>query len=596
MTANGPTTAPKKPGWIPSWRKGGVLALATVAVLGMFTAARWHGETLDTGPIMHKVQKADFFHDIIERGELESASNVEIRCEVKSRNTSGTTIIELIPEGTLVKPGDVICKLDATALENDRTTELIMTANAEADVIKSRTIFANAILAKEEYLKGTYVQTEKSIAAELAVAKEDLRRAEEYLEYSKILKSKGYITGTQLQGDTFSVEKARNSLAAVEKKYEALQRYTLKKMERQLTTDIEAAEAHLKAEEHALSLEKGKLDEIEAQIVKCTIKAPSPGQVVYANVTSTWGGREVIIEAGSTVRERQEIVRLPDHTKMQVRAKVNEARVAMVMVGMPATVRLDALPDRTFRAEVARVSEYPAPTNRFTSSVKEYETLVRVLEPPAGCRPGLTAEVKIHLEHLSDVVQVPVQAVLEHGEQHYVVLRDGDQLQAKEVKLGSTNDKFVVIREGLAEDQEVVLNSGAVRGKLALPELAPETSPLQLANRQAAVDREAKSGERPAGNAKATSAKKKPHAAEHRPPKTADAPRPGDSPEQLFAKLDRNSDGKLQAAELPDQFRSYLKNTDRNADGAITPTEWPSLISKFLLRADRDRPASGAGL
>jgi multidrug resistance efflux pump len=571
------------------------VALAVVLALGLFLAARYHTETLDAGPIMHKVQKADFFHDIIERGELESASNVEIRCEVKSRNTSGTTIIELIPEGTLVKAGDVICRLDATALENDRTTELIMVANAEADVIKSRTVLANAILAKEEYLKGTYVQNEKSTSAELAVAREDLRRAEEYLEYSKILKSKGYITGTQLQGDTFAVEKARNSLEAVQKKFEALQRYTLKKMERQLTTDIEAAEAHLKAEEHALSLEKGKLEEIENQIAKCTIKAPSPGQAVYANVTSTWGGREVIIEAGSTVRERQEIVRLPDHTKMQVRAKVNEARVAMVMVGMPATVRMDAMPDRTFRAEVARVSEYPAPTNRFTSSVKEYETLVRVLEPPAGCRPGLTAEVKIHLEHLSDVVQVPVQAVLEHGDQHYVVMRDGDQLQAKEVKLGSTNDKYVVIREGIGENQEVVLNAGAVRSKLSLPELAPEVSPLQLANRQAAADREKGAG---TGAAKAkvhAAGKKKSHAADRQPKTAGNAPR-GDSPEQLFAKLDRNSDGKLQAAELPEQFRSYLKTTDRDGDGAITPSEWTGLISKFLLRADRDRPTAGAGL
>jgi multidrug resistance efflux pump len=591
MTTAGQTTGTNRIRRALFSRKGLVLAVLGVALAGALPlASRWQGEDADSGPLMHKVQKGDFFHDITERGELESASNVEIRCEVKSRNTAGTTIIELVPEGSLVKPGDVICKLDSTALENDRTTEQISVSNAEAEVIRSRTLLANAILAKEEYLKGTYVQNEKSISAELAVAKEDLRRAEEYLEYSKILKSKGYITGTQLQGDMFAVEKARNSLAAVEKKFEALQRYTLKKMERQLTTDIEVAEARLKADEHALSLEKGKLEEVEKQIERCTIKAPSPGQVVYANVTSTWGGREIIIEAGSTVRERQEIVRLPDHTKMQVRAKVNEANVAMVMVGMPATVRLDAMPDRTFRAEVARVSEYPAPTNRFTSSVKEYETLVRVLDPPPGCRPGLTAEVKIHIEQLSDVVQVPVQAVIEQAGQHFVVVRDGDGLRVQEVKLGSTNDKFVVVREGLAEEQEVVLNSGAVRSRVSLPEVAAEHPPIHATAKQRGAGG-------PRHMAKAAS-HSQPTAKEE--PRTdgreANASEPAATPEQLFARLDRNGNGKLEAGELPDQFRSYLKTRDRNHDGAISLAEWTALVAKLGTPVRHERQSTRAGL
>jgi multidrug resistance efflux pump len=589
MTTAGQTTVRTRLRRLLTWRKTLGLLLIASLLAGLLLAAQQHRESADKGPLMHKVQKADFFHDITERGELESASNVEIRCEVKSRNTSGTTIIELVPEGTLVKAGDLICKLDSTALENDRTTELINVSNAEAEVIKTRTVLANAQLAKEEYLKGTYIQNEKSIAAELAVAEEDLRRAKEYLGYSKILKSKGYITETQLQGDTFAVEKAQNTLLAVQKKFDALRRYTLKKMERSLTTDIEVAEARLKADEHALSLEKGKLEEIENQIQRCTIKAPSPGQVVYANVTSTWGGREVIMEAGSTVRERQEIVRLPDHTKMQVRARVNEANVAMVMVGMPATVRLDAMPDRTFRAEVARVSEYPAPTNRFTSSVKEYETIVRILEPPPGCRPGLTAEVKIHLEQLSDVVQVPVQAVIEHGEQHFVVMRDGEGFRTQEVKLGSTNDKYVVIREGLSEDQEVVLSSGAVRAKLTLPEVAPERPPVQMTaiHRAAAAPPQAKPGA--AGN-------RARHPGKPRQANAAGENGSAGTPEQLFARLDRNGDGKLQTEELPEQFRAYLKTVERNGDKSINLREWAALVAKQGLRAQRGGRASGAGL
>lgn len=567
-----PNSSPRRA--FSSWgTMAGLVAAVVVPAIGLSIFARFRGQSEEAGPMMHKVQKADFLHDVTERGELESASNVQILCEVKGRNTGGTTIIEIVPEGTIVKQGDLICKLDSSALDSDRLGKLIDVATAEANVIKAKTALSNAVLAKEEYILGTYVQTEKSLSADLAVANEDLRRAEEYVGYSKILKSKGYITGAQLQGDIFAVDKARNTLQACEKKYDGLKKYTLKKMTAGLQTDIEVAQAQLKAVTHSFELEKEKLEDIETQIAKCTVKAPSAGQVVYANITNTWGGREIIIEAGVTVRERQEIVRLPDHTKMQVRAKVNEGNVAMVMVGMSATVRLDAMPDRTFPARVEKVSEYPAPTNRFTSSVKEYETIVRILEPPPGCRPGLTAEVKIHLEHLADVVQVPVQAVLEHGEHHYVVMRGPEALRTHEVTLGSTNDKYVVVREGLSPGDEVVLNSTAVRNSLKLPELLPERPAAQMAAHG-----------RPAGSADAGAQANGETASAPSTivPAGPAAARRKDSPSnsaQLFANLDKNRDGRLQADELPPQYRAWLKTGDLNHDGVIDRTEWAALAA-----------------
>ena len=48
----------------------------------------------------------EFVHEIVERGNVESASNVEIRCEVKMRGKS-ITILEIVPEGTYVEPGQV---------------------------------------------------------------------------------------------------------------------------------------------------------------------------------------------------------------------------------------------------------------------------------------------------------------------------------------------------------------------------------------------------------------------------------------------------------------------------------------------------------
>ncbi len=548
----------------------------------------------DSGPMMHVVELGDFLHDITERGELESGSNVEIRCEVKNWTSAGTTIIEIVPEGTLVQPGDIVARLDSTNLDNERTRQLISVANSEAEVIKARTTYDNAVLAKEEYMEGQFRQLVNAVESEVFVSQENLRRAEEYLEYSKTLKKKGYITPSQLEADSFAAAKAAKDLESAQKKMEVLLDYTRRKMLKQLESDVETAEAKLKAQEHSYDLERTKLADIENQLEKCTIRAPAAGQVVYANQTNGWGGREVIIEAGCAVRERQEIIRLPDHTKMQVKGKINEANVAMVRVGMSASVRLDAFPNSEFEGVVQRVNEYPAPTSRYTSSVKEYETIIRILNPPAGARPGLTAEVRIHVEYIPDVVQVPVQTIFEHGDRHYCVVRgeNGDWV-ASELKTGSSNDKFVVVREGLATGDAIVLNAGSVRSKLELPDLPPPERPrpptFPLAGNPQAADR-------PRGGLAEDDAL--PPASAHGAKRDTRARKNGasvftGSPAALFLRLDKNRDGKLALSELDDTQRARAATADANHDGFLDRQEWAAAVAK-LQAPEADVPPQAA--
>ena len=59
-----------------------------------------------------------FEHFVVERGELQSSSNVEVRCLVKGRSSSSSiNIIEIVPEGTWVEEGDFLVRLDDAALQ-----------------------------------------------------------------------------------------------------------------------------------------------------------------------------------------------------------------------------------------------------------------------------------------------------------------------------------------------------------------------------------------------------------------------------------------------------------------------------------------------
>src|SRR5690606_13790540 len=135
----------------------------------------------------------------------------------------------------------------------------------------------------------------------------------------------------------------------------------------------------------------------------------------------------------------------------QVAARINESRIDRVREGMPVEVRIDALPGVVAKGRVTRVSEYPLPGNWYSSSIKEYGAYVEIDTVVPGMRPGMTAQVAIQVEHIPEALQVPVQAVVERGGKHYCLVDTPDGPAAREVLIGSTNDRFVVIKDGLKE-------------------------------------------------------------------------------------------------------------------------------------------------
>ena len=543
------------------------LALATALPAASYVILpKLSRSTSDSGPMMYCVERGDFIHEITERGNVESSKNVEIRCEVKAKGSSGTTILEIVPEGSMVKEGDILARLDSSALEINRTNQSIICSNSKAVLIQAKKDYETAVIAKKEYLEGQYQQAEQTILNEKFMAQEDLSKAKEYVNYSEQLAARGYIPQQQLEADHFAVDKAANALNMAETKLKVLQKFTRKKMEVQLESDIKTAEARMKAQEASHELDKAHLEEIENQIAKCVIRAPQDGQVVYANETNWRGSKQVIIDAGEMVRERQAIIRMPDSKQMNVVAKINEANVALVSPGMPATVRLDAFPELELQGTVQKVGEFPVPTSWFGSSVKEYETTVQIDETPPGLRPGLTAEVRILVEHVPEAIQAPVQSVFEHGEKYYCVSVEDGRYLAREVKLGSTNDKTVIVDGGLSEGESIVLNGAAYRDKVDLPDLPTQAEQVAA--------RAARHLPQPAAEV-----------VEAAPAVGAQSPTPNDlakAAKQLFTKFDKDGDGKLRLEDLPKNIRSLFQAATTDDNSEIDRVKWTKVAVHVL--------------
>ena len=432
-----------------------VLALLAVCCAGGVATYSLRGDAIVEVTTQRPVV-GEFVFDIVERGELESSANVELRCEIASAD--GVRILDIVPEGSLVKEGDVLVELDDSTLRKDLAAQKIAVNTAEAALSKVSNDHAAAVIARKEYDLGTFVQDELKLESELFVAEEYSRRAANFLKYSQILASRGYITDVQLESDRFSVEKFAKELATARTKLNVIREYTKPKTLKKHDADIKTAESAVHAEQAKLSIETDKLKNLESQLQKCVIKAPSGGQVVFAN-QNRWRGDEFLVRKGNRVREKQVIVMLPDSSKMRVVTKIGEARVDRVKPGMSAVIQVEALRGTEIKGTVTTVNAYPSDEMWFNPNIKEFDATITLEHPPATLKPGMTSKVAIRVETQADVLQVPIQAVVQRGDKHYGVIREpSGKLALRELLVGSTNDKFIVIKDGLSATDDVVMN------------------------------------------------------------------------------------------------------------------------------------------
>ncbi|MEX2188670.1 MAG: HlyD family efflux transporter periplasmic adaptor subunit [Pirellulales bacterium] len=459
---------------------GAIAALVVLAGVASGGYAYYRSWASDNSPesaaILHPVSRSVFEHFVVERGDLESSSNEEVRCLVKAEYAAGTAILKIVPAGKIVKKGDFLIQFDDSALRTQLTQQKIYVANALAMKTQNETALKTAEATLQEYINGTSKQEQELARGEVFVAEENLRRAEEYLRFAERLAARNYINAVQLDAERFSVQKAAKDLDAANTKLDVLQNHTYQKMVAQLNGAIAQAKAALVASEATFALETSRMNVLEDQVARCHVVAPGDGQVVYYTNNDRRRDEETIIEEGAIIREGQTVIRLPDTTQMQVKTVVNESRINLVRPGAIAKIELDSIPGVFLDGFVESVDAFPM-SRRWSSSTKEYGATVKITSPAANLKPGLRAKVTIVVANEPNALQVPVQSIVERDGVNYCLVSNDGALTAKPVDIGPNNDKFVVVNGGLSEGDQVALDGARYAEDVEFPD-APQAPAL----------------------------------------------------------------------------------------------------------------------
>lgn len=553
------------------------------------------------GALTHTVAKGRLLVTVVAAGNMESAKNIEVKCQV----AGGTSILKIVPEGTEVEAGDLLVTLDSSTIEDQLNAQKINLGKAQASKIQAEENFGAAEIAVLEYEEGTYIKELQTSEANISIAQENLRSSENLLEHTRKMSRKGFTTSLQVEADEFAVERSKLELLSAKTAKDVLEKFSKRKMLKELEAKREAAKALKASEQAAFNLEQSKLQRLERQLLNCEIKAPQNGIVIYAN--DQGGGRGmggssgVKIEEGATVRESQTILRLPDLSNMQVKMTVHETKVERLKVGMPASVKIS---DREFQGKIISIANQPEPGSWMNANLKEYATIVKIGGEADGLKPAMTAEVTVLIADLEDILTVPVSCVVEQGGKFNAWVVNGpNKFERRPLTVGVTNDKVFEIKDGLKEGDVVLLNPKAMveEARKEEPRNGPQEGDPNKKFGGAALKSEANGSEKKSnGGEKKIAKDDKPLTAEANPPATASSGQPkaaGGFKMPTVAEImkqDTDGDGKISKNEASEQLKSRWEQNDTNGDGFMDRKEAKEMVDR-IAKFMNERQGGGGG-
>ena len=463
------------------------------------------------GPKRIQAQPSDTPAALAKKYEVseEALRHVNPDLEDAIRNTKSITI-----------PGDLLVELDPGSLKDKILNQEIAVRTAKNSVTKAENDLeiqrlknqqsidnagmdvqfskldlekfkeSDAALMREDY-KGSIT----NLANQVKRSKEQMGITEAQIVAYRELEKKQFLSKIKLrqeqlnlQTEQDNVTKYLHSIKMLRRESDAYEKYEYKKLEANFTSLIKQSElslatvrqtatnnmitatTDLETQKQKLELEKEQLIEVKDQMNKTRIYAPSPGLVVYhVGESSRYGGSSTMIEKGAALRKGQDIIHLPDLSQMMVALKVHESRINQVKPGLFVQIRIDTVPDRSFKGEIVYVAPVASAAERWGSNKKVFKCEVSIKEDlPPYVRPGASATCRIFVANLPKVrevngkkvktLKVPIQSVVTTTEGRRVCFKMNKKGQPVPIPVdtGYYDQTHIQVTQGLSEGETVL--------------------------------------------------------------------------------------------------------------------------------------------
>jgi len=401
-------------------------------------------------------------------------------------------IQDMAAQGTVVKAGDVVLKVDPTPHEDARVLQ-------ESVIVISKAEHAKL---KQESAKILNQAKEDVTGYELRLELEKLRLVElkRGPEESEILNTESALTNARALLDAridelkvidelaalgfASKEELRQKQLQVTEQKLQVEQAEIKNRKIRVIDPVKIAEQELKVkdavktrdaateragllernmqrdeERHVRRMEREaeRLEMLAERVKKCMHIAPGPGLIVHKR--SRWYG----FAAGRQVAEGQEVMSLPDFSKMKVVLTVDEARIGWVAKGLAAQIRPAGWRGEPFKGIVTRVAEKGRDEFEYfedetvdiigRANRQVFDVEVEIESQSPVLRIGLRTDVELVIRTIENALVIP-RTALSRAQDGSSFVRVGDGRERKTVKVLAENELSAAV-EGLNESERV---------------------------------------------------------------------------------------------------------------------------------------------
>ncbi len=457
------------------WRRfsllGGMVVLGGICCAGA-SRLDWGGWRKGQTSTLKRVlvRRADVASTLKTSGTLGSARNTLIEFEIERMSGSErdgnvsrySTLTTVVPEGTYVQAGDVLCEVDASSYREQLRLQQITVEVSRSEEVRTRYDAETAEVSLHEYMDGLKERDRTQLRFQIALAQAELERQQNRIEWAERMQPLGYISAAQAGEERLSLLRCQTSLERAELALDSYIRFTEPRtistleaqLERSRSTHVFAAQ-RLETEEETLAL-------YERQVGLCTIRAPHQGYVIYCVDDD-----DPPIAPGVVVRRHMDLFELPDLSQLEVRAEVNQALISRITEGMPARIRLDARAGRTYTGRVTHVAALPDQEDWMAKVRGISNFVVKIaVDSDEHLLPGLSAEVDLLTNSIPDSLVIPTEAVGEEDGKKYCYVDGPDGLERRTVDVDEATANLVRVTSGLSEGEEVLLDPSSLEPEL----------------------------------------------------------------------------------------------------------------------------------
>lgn len=413
-------------------RKHYIIIASVVLVLILILIFR-PGKTDALKQLTVNVEKGEFEILVTTTGELQAKSSIDIMGPSELRNSRELRIREikiqdLVPEGTVVDSGDYVGTLDRTEVSTS-----LKDLQDELETSESQ-----------------YLRTQLDTTMQLRELRDQLVNLKFTMEEKQIvLDQSKFEPPATIRQANIDLEKAQRSYD------QAVDNYELK---------VQQAKADMREASIELEQARRKVEQLTNMISKFTIYAPQSGMVIYKK---EWSGQKR--KVGGTISPWDlAVATLPDLSVMNSKTYVNEIDISKIKAGQEVRIGIDAFPEKKYTGEVVEVANIGEQLQN--TDAKVFEVVIRVDQTDSIMRPAMTTSNQIITNVYDDVLYLPLEAIHNEDSLSYVYTKSNKK---QIIVPGETNENYIIIEQGLKEDDAVYLSvpENAEKFKLSGEEL-----------------------------------------------------------------------------------------------------------------------------